>query len=319
MNYIIVTLGYLWDLIFSEPKRIIHPVVLIGNLISLIEKLLYKEESSNKAKFIKGIVLNILVLYIVFFAVFIIVKVALYINFYFYILISGILVSFTISTESLKKVAMEIHNLLKDGNIIEAREKVGMIVGRDTENLDEKEISRAVIETVAENIVDGITSPLFYGMIGGAPLAFLYRAVNTLDSMVGYKNNRYLFFGRFSAKIDDVFNYIPARITSLLIILVSYIYPSLNGKNAFRTVINDAKKHPSPNGGYTEGAAAGALEIRLGGENYYYGEKSTREFMGENIQEINKDKITQVVNIMYMTTFTWVTLTLLIGLLIDYI
>ncbi len=319
MNYIIVTLGYLWDLIFSEPKRIIHPVVLIGNLISLIEKLLYKEESSNKAKFIKGIVLNILVLYIVFFAVFIIVKVALYINFYFYILISGILVSFTISTESLKKVAMEIHNLLKDGNIIEAREKVGMIVGRDTENLDEKEISRAVIETVAENIVDGITSPLFYGMIGGAPLAFLYRAVNTLDSMVGYKNNRYLFFGRFSAKIDDVFNYIPARITSLLIILVSYIYPSLNGKNAFRTVINDAKKHPSPNGGYTEGAAAGALEIRLGGENYYFGEKSTREFMGENIQEINKDKITQVVNIMYMTTFTWVTLTLLIGLLIDYI
>lgn len=319
MNYIIVTLGYLWDLIFSEPKRIIHPVVLIGNLISLIEKLLYKEESSNKAKFIKGIVLNILVLYIVFFAVFIIVKVALYINFYFYILISGILVSFTISTESLKKVAMEIHNLLKDGNIIEAREKVGMIVGRDTENLDEKEISRAVIETVAENIVDGITSPLFYGMIGGAPLAFLYRAVNTLDSMVGYKNNRYLFFGRFSAKIDDVFNYIPARITSLLIILVSYIYPSLNGKNAFRTVINDAKKHPSPNGGYTEGAAAGALEIRLGGENYYFGEKSTREFMGENIQEINKDKIPQVVNIMYMTTFTWVTLTLLIGLLIDYI
>ena len=317
MNYIIVTLGYLWDLIFSEPKRITHPVVLIGNLISLIEKLLYKEKSSNKVKFLKGIILNILVLYIVFFAVFLIVKVALYINFYLYILVSGILVSFTISTESLKKVAMEIHDLLKEENIVEARKKVAMIVGRDTENLDEKEISRAVIETVAENIVDGITSPLFYGMIGGAPLAFLYRAVNTMDSMVGYKNNKYLFFGRFSAKIDDVFNYIPARITSLLIILVSYMHPGLNGKNAFKTVINDAKKHPSPNGGYTEGAAAGALEIRLGGENYYFGKKSTREFMGKNIQEISKEKIPGVVSIMYMTTFTWVALTILIGLLIN--
>ncbi len=132
------------------------------------------------------------------------------------------MISFTISTEALKKAAMEIYDLLDKNEIIEARKKVGMIVGRDTEKLNEEEISRAVIETVAENIVDGITSPLFYGMIGGAPLAFLYRAVNTMDSMVGYKNEKYLYFGRFSAKIDDAFNFIPARITSLLIIIIAF-------------------------------------------------------------------------------------------------
>lgn len=316
MNYIIITIGYLWDLIFSEPKRITHPVVLIGRLITIIENQLYREKNSNKIKYIKGIIFNLSILVIVFLVVYLIVKVTLYINFYLYILVSGILLSFTISTESLKKVAMEIHDLLKENKIEEARTKVGMIVGRDTDNLDEKEISRAVIETVSENIVDGITSPLFYGMIGGAPLAFLYRAVNTMDSMVGYKNENYLFFGRFSAKIDDVFNFIPARITSILIILVSFLHPGLNGKKAFKTVIKDAKKHSSPNGGYTESAAAGALEIRLGGENYYFGEKSTREFMGENIQELTKEKIPATVTIMYLTTFAWVVLTLLISLFV---
>lgn len=316
MNYIIITLGYLWDLLFSEPKIIPHPVVLIGKLITFIEEKLYKEKDLDKTKLLKGFVLNILVLAIVFLIIFIIVKIAMYINVYLYILISGILVSFTISTEALKKVAMKIHDLLAKNEIIEARKEVGMIVGRDTENLDEKEISRAVIETVAENIVDGITSPLFYGMIGGAPLAFLYRAVNTMDSMVGYKNERYLYFGRFSAKIDDVFNFIPARMTSIVMILVSYLYPGFNGKNSLKTVFKDAKKHPSPNGGYTEGAAAGALEIRLGGDNYYFGKKSFRSYMGENIQEITKEKIPGVVTMLYLTTFTWVIITILIGFFI---
>lgn len=314
MNYIIITFGYLWDLIFSEPKKIPHPVVLIGNLISFFEKKLYKAENTNKSKFIKGMILNLFVLLIVFSLVFIMVYIASLIHPYLYILISGILVSFTISTESLKKAAMEIYELLNEKKIIEARKKVGMIVGRDTENLSEEEISRAVIETVAENIVDGITSPLFYGMIGGAPLAFLYRAVNTMDSMVGYKNEKYLFFGRFSAKLDDVFNFIPARITSLLIVIIAFFHPGLNGKNAFNSVIKDASKHPSPNGGYTESAAAGALEIRLGGYNYYFGEKHFRAYMGENIQKMDKEKIPGIVSILYLTTFLWVIIAILIGL-----
>lgn len=317
MNYIIITFGYLWDLIFSEPKKIPHPVVLIGNLISLCEKKLYKEENSNKNKFLKGMFLNFLVLLIVFSIVFLIVYFASLIHPYIYILISGILISFTISTEALKKAAMEIYDLLDKNEIIEARKKVGMIVGRDTEKLNEEEISRAVIETVAENIVDGITSPLFYGMIGGAPLAFLYRAVNTMDSMVGYKNEKYLYFGRFSAKIDDVFNFIPARITSLLIIIIAFLHPGLNGKNALKSVIRDAHKHPSPNGGYTESAAAGALEIRLGGYNYYFGEKHFRAYMGENLQKTEKEKIPGIVSILYLTTFLWVVLAITVGFFIS--
>jgi adenosylcobinamide-phosphate synthase len=317
MNYIIITFGYLWDLIFSEPKKIPHPVVLIGNLISLFEKKLFKEENTNKNKFLKGMLLNFLVLLIVFSIVFLIVYFASLIHPYIYILISGILISFTISTEALKKAAMEIYDLLDKNEIIEARKKVGMIVGRDTEKLNEEEISRAVIETVAENIVDGITSPLFYGMIGGAPLAFLYRAVNTMDSMVGYKNEKYLYFGRFSAKIDDVFNFIPARITSLLIIIIAFLHPGLNGKNALKSVIRDAHKHPSPNGGYTESAAAGALEIRLGGYNYYFGEKHFRAYMGENLQKTEKEKIPGIVSILYLTTFLWVVLAITIGFFIS--
>ena len=317
MNYIIITFGYLWDLIFSEPKRIPHPVVLIGNLISLCEKKLYKEKNTDKIKFFKGAILNLLVLLTVFFVVFIIVYISSFIHYYVYIVISGIFVSFTISTEALKKAAMEIYNLLNENKITEARKNVGMIVGRDTENLSEEEISRAVIETVAENIVDGITSPLFYGMIGGAPLAFLYRAVNTMDSMVGYKNEKYLFFGRFSAKLDDVFNFIPARITSLLIIIIAYIHPGLNGKNAFKSLIKDASKHPSPNGGYTESAAAGALEIRLGGYNYYFGKKHFRAYMGENIKKIDKEKIPGIVSILYLTTFLWVIIAIIFGLFLS--
>lgn len=318
MNYIIISLGYLLDLIFSEPKRIPHPVILIGNLISYFDKLLYKEENSNRIKFIKGIFLNLFVLTIVFIVVHLLVFSTSFIHPYLYILISGIFVSFTISTEALKKAAMEIYDLLNKKELIEARKNVGMIVGRDTDSLNEEDISRAVIETVAENIVDGITSPLFYGMIGGAPLAFLYRAVNTMDSMVGYKNDKYLYFGRFSAKLDDVFNFIPARITSLLIILIAFIHPKLNGKNALNSVISDAKKHPSPNGGYTESAAAGALEIRLGGYNYYFGEKHFRAYMGEDIQQIDKEKIPGVVSILYMTTFLWVIFSMIIGIVKNF-
>ena len=316
MNYLIVSLGYVIDLIFSDPVKLTHPVVIIGNLINGLEKLLYKENDGDRNKLIKGALLNIIVLVLTFLVVFFIVRLSLSLNLYLYFIVSAILVSFTISTEGLKKAAMEIYELLAEKNIEEARYKVGMIVGRDTQNLTEEEISRAVIETVAENIVDGVTSPLFYGLIGGAPLAFLYRAVNTMDSMLGYKNDKYLYFGRFSARLDDLMNFVPARLTSLLIILVAYLHPRMNGKNALRAVIDDASKHPSPNGGYTESAAAGALEIRLGGYNYYFGQKSFRAYMGKEINSISANKIAEVVEILYMTTFVWVLFTVIIGFII---
>ncbi len=313
MNYLIVTFAYLLDLIFSEPKRIPHPVVMIGKIITFFEEQLYREKDSDKLKFIKGMVLTVLVLAVTFLVVYAMVAVALAINVYLYIALSSVLVSFTISTEALKKAAVEIYELLSEKRIKEARQKVAMIVGRDTDDLNEEEISRAVVETVSENIVDGVTSPLFYAFIGGAPLAFLYRAVNTLDSMVGYKNERYLFFGRFSARVDDVFNFIPARLTALLIVLVAMLHPKYDGRLSFKTMVKDASKHPSPNGGYTESAAAGAMKIRLGGYNSYFGKESFRAYMGIKIDQTDRSKIIEVVEIMYFSTFAWIVCNVLIG------
>ena len=316
MNGLIAAAGYVLDLIFSEPRRIPHPVVMIGNLISRVEQVLYREEDPEGQKILKGALLNFSVLGTVFAIVTGIVTLALAVHPLLYLGVSAVLVSFTVSTTALKDAAMEVHRHLLAGDLPEARKQVGMIVGRDTSHLDEGEISRAVIETVSENIVDGVTSPLFFALLGGAPLAFLYRAANTLDSMVGYKNERYLYFGRFSARLDDVLNYIPARLTAILIILFAFFHPALDGRGALRSMLADADKHPSPNGGYTESATAGALGIRLGGYNSYFGKQSFRAYMGEPREPLSREKISGAVKILYGSTFLWVTIMLLILLIL---
>jgi adenosylcobinamide-phosphate synthase len=183
----------------------------------------------------------------------------------------------------------------------QARYKVGWIVGRDTASLTTAEVTRATVETVAENIVDGIISPLFYAVIGGVPLACLYRAVNTMDSMVGYKNEKYRDFGMAAARVDDVFNYIPARITGLLIVLSAALLRH-NADGALQTIRRDASKHPSPNSGFSEAGVAGALGVRLGGLNYYGGVASLRAYMGEEKKELNPIHIEQTIHIMYLVT-----------------
>ena len=192
-------------------------------------------------------------------------------------------------------------NLLKDGELSEARRKVGWIVGRDTEKLSAPEASRAAIETVAENTVDGIISPLFFYLVGGLPLAVLYRAANTMDSMLGYKNAKYLYFGRVAARLDDVLNYIPARVTGALFVLAAFLL-HFDGRRAWRILRRDAAKHPSPNGGHAEAPVAGALGIRLGGKNYYFGEPHFRAYMGEATRDIEADDIQKTVRLMYTVT-----------------
>jgi len=162
-------------------------------------------------------------------------------------------------------------------------------------------VTRATVETIAENIVDGIISPLFYFALGGLPLAFLYRAVNTMDSMIGYKSDKYIAFGMVAARTDDVFNLIPARITAALIILTALIL-RFDSKNAFRSIKRDARKHPSPNSGYAEAGVAGALGVRLGGTNYYGGIKSFRAYMGEEREKLAPVHIQQTISIMYLVT-----------------
>ena len=215
------------------------------------------------------------------------------------------MLSFTISPRSLAEAGVEIKKYLDNDELSQARKKVSWIVGRDTENLDKSEVSRATIETVAENIVDGVISPLIYFLIGGIPLAFVYRAVNTMDSMVGYKNDKYFDFGFIAAKTDDIFNYIPARITGILIVIVAFML-RFDYRNSFKMILRDAGKHPSPNSGISEAGVAGALNIRLGGLNYYFGKSSFRAYMGDEINPIKPEHIIKTNLIMYSSTIVFI-------------
>ena len=175
-----------------------------------------------------------------------------------------------------------------------------MIVGRDTESLTEEGVTKAAVETVAENTSDGVTAPLIYLMIGGAPLGFLYKAVNTMDSMLGYKNDRYLYFGRVPAGMDDIFNYIPARLTALLMIAAAYL-TGLDGKNAWKIYKRDRKKHASPNAAQTESVCAGALRVQLAGDAVYFGKLYKKEFIGDSLRPIEPQDIRRTQRLMYVT------------------
>lgn len=217
------------------------------------------------------------------------------------------LISTTIASKGLKDAGMAVYVELQKGDIPAARKALGMIVGRDTTSLDCPEIVRGTVETVAENIVDAIISPLFYALIGGAPLAMVYRAVNTLDSMVGYKNDKYRDLGWASARLDDVANFIPARITALLLALCAWLL-RLDWRNCLQMVKRDARLHPSPNSGYPESAVAGALGIRLGGENVYHGVASFRAYMGDPVRAMEPDDIIQTSRMMMLCSSIFVTI-----------
>ena len=301
-SMIVAVVAFLTDALLGDPRSKIHPVVLIGNLISLLEKILRREQDSPSTKIFKGGILVCVVVAVNFF-------VGLSVEIFTEelpslaakIFLQAFVLSFMISPRTLADAAREIYFLLERENLERAREKVGWIVGRDTQNLNEAEVARATIETVAENTVDGIISPLFFFAVGGLPLAVAYRAINTMDSMLGYKNEKYFYFGRVAARLDDVANFIPARLTALLFIGAAFIL-KLDYKNAFDMMKRDAKKHPSPNGGWAEATVAGALNIRLGGVNYYFGEPHFRAYMGEPIENLEAVHILGAIRMMYTAT-----------------
>ncbi|MBP2659886.1 MAG: Cobalamin biosynthesis protein cbiB, partial [Firmicutes bacterium] len=248
------------DTFLGDPRSSLHPVVMIGNCIAFWERKLLNPRYSHTLKKITGMLLVILVLGITYSITWWILKLLSQIHPWAEFLGGALLLSLTISPNSLAKAGNEIYHYLVSGDLKQARFKVGWIVGRDTDKLTVPEITRATVETIAENIVDGVISPLFYFIVGGVPLAFLYRAVNTLDSMVGYKNDKYKDFGMCAARVDDLFNYIPARLTALFILLATIVL-RFNFIGASKAIWKDAKKHPSPNSGLSEAAVAGALGI----------------------------------------------------------
>ena len=305
MEIYLPLLAVIADRLIGDPRTSIHPVVMIGTLIAFLEGRLLKTQNSRILKNLTGTLLVILVLSATYGLVWWIMQLLVVIHPWAQFIGGTLLLSFTISPNSLASAGHEIHHDLLTGDLEKARSKVGWIVGRDTDQLTIAEVTRGTVETIAENIVDGIISPLFYFVIGGVPLAFLYRAVNTLDSMVGYKNDKYQDFGMFAARVDDVFNYIPARLTGILIVLATIIL-RFNVYGVVTTIWRDSAKHPSPNSGFPEAGVAGALGIRLGGLNYYGGVASKRAYMGVALNELAPIHIKQTIQMMYMATILFV-------------
>ena len=301
-------LAFLLDSLIGDPRSRFHPVVLIGQLIAGLEKMLYPSGGSSRRKFFSGFILMLLVLIVSYTVTAVILYGVARFNVpYLAMGVEALILSFMISPRNLAEAGREIQTYLREGNIQEARFKVGWIVGRDTDKLSVSEITRATVETIAENIVDGVISPLFFFCLGGAPLAVAYRAANTMDSMIGYKNDKYLYFGRAAARFDDAWNYIPARLTGLLLIVAAWLL-KYDWRAAWRMMRRDAAKHPSPNGGFTEATVAGALGIRLGGLNYYFGRPSFRTYMGEPKQELAPRHIGEVTRLMYAATILFLLL-----------
>ncbi len=295
-------LALLFDTVVGDPRSAFHPVALIGRMIAWFESRLLVLDDSPLEKKIKGALLVFLVLAISYGVVRELVQIIeKMLPPMAAILVQALLLSFTISPRSLTESGREIQEQLLAGNMPEARRLTGQIVGRDTQNLGEQEITRATVETMAENIVDGIISPLFYAWIGGVPLAFLYRAVNTMDSMIAYRNERYGDFGTVAARTDDVFNFIPARVTAVLIVFAA-AFLRLDPMGAVRAIWRDAAKHPSPNSGFSEAGVAGALGVQLGGLNYYGGIPSHRATMGTALYELSARHIPQTASMVFMVT-----------------
>ncbi len=296
------TLAFLLDTLLGDPHSSRHPVVLIGRLISALEKILYPRSGASDARlFWRGAAVVVLVIGIVGVLVWALTAWAKETGPAVYAAVSAVILYFTISPRALLRDGMAIVRLLKDGNLPEARHRLSWIVGRDTDHLEEPDIARGVVETVAENTTDGVLSPLFWFLLAGPVGAACYRAANTMDSMLGYKNERYLFFGRVAARLDDVLNYIPARLTFLFFVAASALL-GYDAKNAWRIGLRDAKKHPSPNGGYAEAPTAGALHVRLGGWNFYEGKPEFREYMGDADRPLVAADIAASVKMMYVAT-----------------
>ena len=290
--------AYLVDLAVGDPRWIPHPVALMGKAIEKMEALFRRLAKSPAALALAGAVMWFLLVGGTYLLAAGLLKALYQVSSWLGIAAEVWLISTTLSARGLAGAGNEIYALLARGELAEARRKVGWIVGRDTDQMDEAEVTRATVETVAENTVDGVVAPLFYAFLGGAPLALAYRAVNTLDSMVGYKNDRYRHFGMPSARLDDLANYLPARLTGLFLVVAAAIL-RLRPAGALAAIRRDAAGHPSPNSGIPEAAVAGALGVRLGGLNHYQGRESFRAYMGEPVAPLASSHVKGAVRIMY--------------------
>lgn len=294
--------GYVLDLIFGDPRQIYHPIRIIGNLIAVLEKGIRKVfPKTSKGELAGGTVLVVLVVLICTAVPAALLGLAAWIHPVVYWLLASFWCWQILATKSLKTESMKVYAPLKEGDLPAARRAVAMIVGRDTERLTEEGVAKAAVETVAENTSDGIVAPLIFLALGGPALGFFYKAVNTMDSMVGYKNERYLYFGRTAARLDDVLNFLPSRISAWLMILAA-AFLGMDGKNAKRIYLRDRRNHASPNSAQTEAVMAGALRVQLAGDAWYFGELYKKPTIGDPFRAVEPEDIVRANRLMYLTS-----------------
>lgn len=288
---LVVLAAFAVDMLVGDPRWLPHPVVLMGRAIRRLEELLRRTGLPLR---LAGALLALFLVGGAWLATWAVIQACAWLHPVAGALAHVWLFSTTLAPRSLAEHAMAVYRPLVAGNLLQARERVGWIVGRDTQYLSETEVVRAAVETVAESTCDGVLAPLVWGLVGGAPLAMAYKAANTLDSMVGHLDERYREFGWASARLDDLLNLVPARLSALLLAAAA-----LSGR-ALATAWRDARRHPSPNSGWSEAAVAGALGVRLGGLNYYDGEPEMRAYMGDPLRPLEPADIPRAVRLMYL-------------------
>lgn len=315
---IVLCIGFILDIIIGDPYWLWHPVRGIGKVIELSEKILLKafrikegRENDIRKKLVAGGIMAIAVIFVSVVIPFVILYIAEKINTYLKIVVECIMCYEMLAMKSLKTESMKVYNALKGGSVENARSAVSMIVGRDTKRLDEEGIIKAAVETVAENTSDGVIAPLIYMMLFGPLGGFFYKAVNTMDSMVGYKNDRYYYFGRVAAKLDDILNYIPSRISAIFMIIAAFIL-KMDYKNALYIFKRDRYNHASPNSAQTEAVCAGALSVQLAGDAYYFGKLYKKPTIGDYKRRVEAEDIKRANSLLYGTSF----ITLLFGVLL---
>ena len=320
--------GFILDQIIGDPMNFPHPIRLIGSLISLLEGRLGHFTSGVKCtpreEFRNGVLLCAAVLTSTAAVTWFVLFTAYRINPYAGVAAEAVLTCYILAAKSLQTESMKVYDTLRDGGTEKAREAVSMIVGRDTQCLDEQGIIRAAVETVAENTSDGVIAPLIYTFLGGPVAGLAYKAVNTMDSMVGYHNERYEYFGKAAAKLDDAVNFLPARISALLMISAAFLLERSSGaggvrlrdrdeagarrreysaSDALRIFLRDRYNHKSPNSAQTESACAGALQVRLAGDAYYFGKLVRKPYIGDDIRPVEAEDIKRACRLMMTTAY----------------
>ena len=296
-------LGCLLDLLFGDPHWMPHPVRAMGGITALLERpLRFLFPKGPKGELAAGAALVVLAAGISTGAAVLALWLCRRIHPLLAFAAETLLCYQLLAARSLRDESLKVYRALRDGALEEARRAVSMIVGRDTDRLDRDGVARAAVETVAENASDGVAAPLLFLAIGGAPLGVFYKAVNTMDSMVGYKNDRYLYFGRAAARLDDAVNFLPARLAGVLMCLAARP-AGFDGKNAWKIFLRDRKKHKSPNSAHTEAAAGGALDIQLGGSSFYFGKRVEKPTIGDPLRPVEPADILRCNRLMYAAAF----------------